>query len=633
MSRLTLTHLTFIGAAVEPASVDFGPRLTLVRGPSDTGKSFIVDAIDFMLGANALKEIPERTGYSTALLGLMLPTGEPITLSRSVNGGNIGLHNQDIRSGPLGIPDESLSGKHNPQSEGNLSRYLLAQIGLDGKRVRRNAQNVTDSLSFRNIAHLCVVDETQMQSEVSPALTGSYVSKTKEISVLKLLLQDEDDSSLVAIQSNADRTRLSGAKVEVVDRLLAGLEAQLSEAAEAGELRAQLDRLNATIEKQSSSIEELTSDRDEFAKAHTAAQNEEAETRRQLGDANALDGRFNLLLRQYNSDLGRLEMIREAGDLLGFFESGPCVFCGAEPQHQHLNDLCEGDSTNFSESVEAERRKTSALRDDLIATLVDLENQRSALRQHLAETREQATGISARLIEADRSLRPYRGDLNELLGTRTSIEKTLGVYEQIATLERMKLQIADDSKNEAAAAVSGLDLGALSEFSVEIARRLEVWGIPDATTVRYDRNEQDIVAGDQLRAAHGKGVRAVLHAAFTLALGQYCFDRDIPHPGFVVLDSPLVTYRPPDQTQIDEPTNDGVDDLVVASFYDDIQRNFNGQVIVMENTDPPTALYDESVDIPFTKLGVLGRYGFFPVSEPIQPMLPVEKGTTEETPH
>lgn len=630
MTRLTLTHLTFIGGAVEPASVEFGPRTTLVRGPSDTGKSFIVDALDFMLGANALKEIPERQGYSTALLGLLLPNGEPVTLSRSVTGGNIGLHNQDIRSGPLGIPDESLSGKHNPQSEGNLSRYLLAHVGLEGKRVRKNAQNVTDSLSFRNIAHLCVVDETQMQSEVSPALTGSYVSKTKEISVLKLLLQDEDDSSLVATQSNADRSRLSGAKVEVVDRLLADLEAQLSEAAEAGELSAQLVRLNTTIEERSSSIERLTSDRDELAKAHTAAQNEEAETRRQLGDANALNSRFMLLLRQYDSDLGRLEMIREAGDLLGYFEVGPCVFCGAEPEHQHLNDLCEGNSTYFGESVEVEQGKTGVLRGDLIATLVDLETQRGALHEHLTETQERATGISARLLEADRSLRPHRGDLNELLGRRTSLEKTLGMYEQIATLERMKLQIADDSKNETTAAVSGLDLGALREFSVEIGRWLEAWGIPDATTVRYDRNEQDIVVGDQLRAGHGKGVRAVLHAAFTLALGQYCFDRDIAHPGFVVLDSPLVTYRPPDHAQPDELADDGVDDRVIESFYDDIQRNFGGQVIVMENTDPPTALYEESVDIPFTKLVGSGRYGFFPVSERIGSTLPSEEAASDD---
>ena len=134
--------------------------------------------------------------------------------------------------------------------------------------------------------------------------------------------------------------------------------------------------------------------------------------------------------------------------------------------------------------------------------------------------------------------------------------------------------------------------------------------------MRYDRSEQDIISGDQLRAAHGKGVRAILHAAFTLALGQYCLDRDIAHPGFVVLDSPLVTYRPPDPEEAESwAGEEELNESVVASFYDDIQRSFGGQVIVMENTNPPRELAEGTTDIPFTKLVSSGRYGFFPVPE------------------
>src|SRR5699024_6485745 len=167
----------------------------------------------------------------------------------------------DIRSEPLGVPDERLAAKHNPKSEGNLSRYLLNHIGLDGKRVRKNARNETDSLSFRHLAHLCIVDETQMQAETPPGVTGSYVSRTKEISVFKLLLEDEDDSALTAVDSKQERTRLSGAKIDVIDRLLAELEAQLSETPEPEELREQIARLNNTIESQSRAIADLTAQR------------------------------------------------------------------------------------------------------------------------------------------------------------------------------------------------------------------------------------------------------------------------------------------------------------------------------------------------------------------------------------
>jgi hypothetical protein len=74
-----------------------------------------------------------------------------------------------------------------------------------------------------------------------------------------------------------------------------------------------------------------------------------------------------------------------------------------------------------------------------------------------------------------------------------------------------------------AAVVSvGISLAAIREFSDELSKRLKAWGYPEADSVRYDRIEQDIQAGDQFRSSHGKGVRAILHAAFTLGLAQYC---------------------------------------------------------------------------------------------------------------
>ena len=136
MERLTLTHLTFTGTNVAAASVDFSSHVTVIHGPSDTGKSFIVDAIDFVLGAKELKEIPEREGYSRVLLGLQLPGGEGITLARAVDGGGVALYRSDVRVEPSGPPDETLGAKHSSATSSNVSRFLLQQVGLDDKHVR-----------------------------------------------------------------------------------------------------------------------------------------------------------------------------------------------------------------------------------------------------------------------------------------------------------------------------------------------------------------------------------------------------------------------------------------------------------------------------------------------------------------
>ncbi|ORM36008.1 hypothetical protein BFL43_08380 [Williamsia sp. 1135] len=86
--------------------------------------------------------------------------------------------------------------------------------------------------------------------------------------------------------------------------------------------------------------------------------------------------------------------------------------------------------------------------------------------------------------------------------------------------------------------------------------------------------------------------------------------RAIPHPGLVVLDTPLLPYRPPD---VDSELTDAPPQDVVTAFYRNIQREAVGQMIVMENTDPDEPLGDQNVDVVFTASNH-GRYGFFPAT-------------------
>jgi len=610
MSRLRLLHITLWGANVPPSTVEFGAGLTLVRGPSDTGKSFMVEAIDFMLGGKSLKEIPERNGYSTVLLGIELPTGEKVTLTRSVAGGAFSLYHSDIRTGPLPVSDEDLAAKHNSKNETNLSMFLLKQLDLENALIRKNAQGGTVSLSFRDLAHFCIIDETKMQSDVPPAITGQYTTKTKEISTLKLLLEAEDDSSIVAVQGPQVGSRTTGAKIEVIDQLLGDLEAKLTDTPDEGELRDQSARLNRSIDDHTSTVEGLLAERSGLAEQLRVLQEAVQGARTELAEVGALQSRFGLLSAQYDSDLERLATIREAGVLLGFFTPGKCQFCGAELADQHYNHAHGVDGTAFEESVDAETAKTRALRADLALTLEDLARRGEEARSSGHDATVQAETLGARLRTLDEQLSPGHAELRELITIKSDLERSLALYAQSAELTSLRASIIDDTQADAAVISDGINLTALREFSEELAKRLEAWGYPDATSVRYDRAAQDILADDQYRSAHGKGVRAILHAAFTVGLAQYCFDRDIPHPGFVVLDSPLVTYRPPGQksAQLDQSLPTGI----VADFYRDIQTRFDGQVIVMENLDPTEPLGPDAVDVVFTKELGVGRYGFLP---------------------
>ena len=84
-------------------------------------------------------------------------------------------------------------------------------------------------------------------------------------------------------------------------------------------------------------------------------------------------------------------------------------------------------------------------------------------------------------------------------------------------------------------------------------------------------------------------MRALTHAAFSLGLEQTCRNLHLPAIGFVILDSPLVTFR---EAEADEAGLDAGTRLEVKrAFYRDLAaRVRTDQVIVVENEDPEVEL-------------------------------------------
>jgi len=148
--------------------------------------------------------------------------------------------------------------------------------------------------------------------------------------------------------------------------------------------------------------------------------------------------------------------------------------------------------------------------------------------------------------------------------------------------------------------------GETEGFSQAVELLLRQWQFPDLGRVTFSEDDQDVVISGRRRSSHGKGVRAITRASFNIGLMDYCRGRHTPHPGFVVLDSPLVVYREPDVNE------EGFSPHVKDAFYNDLARRESGQVIVLENDDPPAGIYDNANVIRFTGSDQ-GRRGFIPV--------------------
>ncbi|WP_432489556.1 hypothetical protein [Kineococcus sp. SYSU DK018] len=126
------------------------------------------------------------------------------------------------------------------------------------------------------------------------------------------------------------------------------------------------------------------------------------------------------------------------------------------------------------------------------------------------------------------------------------------------------------------------------------------------------------------REARGKGMRSVLHAAFTVALSEFCTERELPHPGFIALDTPVLTYRdaapatgdpagPEDST---DPTSEELlSSSVAQAFYRYLADDHTGQAIVLENQTPPTIDAPDCAIEYFSGTADSGRAGFYPVPD------------------
>jgi len=603
-----LARLALTGPDVEDAEVRFGAGLNVITGPSDTGKTFILECIDFLLGArDTPEEIPEASSYDKAHLDIVaLADNASYTLSRSLRGGAFLLRRPDGTETVLGE-------RHAADPEDSVSYFLLDMIGLTGKRIRKNARGETQSLSFRDLAHLAVISEEDIIRRRSPLLSGQYATRTAEKSVFRLLLSGIDDSSVVASEEpRISRARID-AKEEVLQALAQRARDQLAELAlgtESSELRSQQARVEAAYENAESRLSELGASISDIEARRRSSWTGLRQIESRLEVLRGLSERFALLRDQYESDLQRLDAIAEAGVRLSDLGVERCPVCGALPEHHDEEHRSERvDPIGVADASASEALRIRRLLSDLDTTRREISEETETLTAERSTTQSALAELGSTLAA---SLRPQAAELTQTLrGRRDERDRIRQALDLIRQLEEVEA-IADGleigtfaSQSPSSPDISARDLEA---FAQEAEQRLRAWNFPGIDRVTFSEADWDIVISGQRRTSHGKGVRAVTHAAFTTALLAYCDRRSLPHPGFVVLDSPLVVYREPDADDPELAAD------VKNSFFRDLATTFaNRQAIVLENEQPPDDLMqsDALTFIQFTKTNV-GRYGFIP---------------------
>lgn len=626
--RISLRSLTVTNGTLPPAELSFRPGLNLLIGASDTGKTYVFEIIDFMMSAkDGLRPIPESAGYERVTMVVDNSDGPPFTLRRAVGGGVFELNEFGNGLDQTATATRNLSQTHGEDPQRSLSAYLLHLVGIGKREIRKNAQGEKKALSFRHVAHLTLIDEERIIQQSSPILTpNAYTEKTTEENAFAYFLTGQDDSAIIPQENANQRKSRLATEASLLETLLAERNAELANltldasdlTARAAKLEQSIESATNTVVMSQSQISELERQRDEFTKERIARQSRAMFLMEQLK-------RLRLLGEYYKTDRARLEAVIEAARVVHDLPEGTCPLCkqplpSGEPSHAEFEAACQ-----------REVDKIARLQRDLTEAISDFEREVAGIQSRIQT-------LDTSLRELDRELRAVlvpttktaQADLQELLKTRTVVAQAATIQGTIAALQEKLTAVQTAQAQRIARPTFGnrATTSSTSEFCKVVEEILKAWKYPALGTVSFDTVKGDLVIGGQDRANKGKGYRALTYAAFTIGLMKYCRFKSIPHPGIVVLDTPINPFKGPAPTN---PT-DHVPDVVKEAFFEYLADDTSGdQIIVMENVEPPANLRERVQCVEFTRNRDVGRYGFFPPkSEQITESIVVERAPPDE---
>jgi hypothetical protein len=608
----TINKLQVEDGNKKPAEVEFFPGLNVISGLSNTGKSYIRQCFDYMVGSdNPPNGFEESRGYEKVFLEIY-GGDQNYTLERSLKGGDFLLYDDRLQNTKRIIP-EGLKAKPEPKPN-NISTFLLKLCGVDSYvKLRKNAQNETANLTFRTISHLFIVDENKIIAETSPIYTATGYANTKMKSAFSYLLTGIDDNSIVALPDKEIQKAQIEAKREVYEQIIQDIEKDLeSQKDSSSDATNNIQNIKNQIEQISNSIRESHNIIFEYQQDREKAWSGQHEAESRLIVIGELLKRFNLLNRHYLSDLQRLEFINEGEYLFEQLEFVHCPFCNTALDKPSFHKLClnrENELIKISEGCREEAIKIKTLQKDLESTVNALEFEQKSLREIAAENKKQVSYYDSLLRE---NLNPKqiteKNLLDNLLADRRLLAEIETKKSKLEELKKAKATL-DVPLPKQSRTVKGLDTFALRELGDKIEEVLEAWKFPDVGTVEFNEQKMDILIKGKPRESNGKGVRALLHSAFAVGLMLHCKEKELPHPGWILLDSPLTTFRENNESNLGEEVSGEIQN----AFFEHLSTLKSEQIIILENKIPSSNIQSKINFIEFVGHEGHGRKGFFPV--------------------
>lgn len=576
------------GKGLPDASVRFGPGPNVIAGESDTGKSYLLHCLDYIFGADELKKrIPQAESYEKLSVEFQNSAGEYLSLVRSLSGGDLSAHHCPIASID-GDGEVVVNRRRGLSKAADVTSVLFPFAGIPEAQLRKDSDGKTQRLTIRTFLPILIVDEVSVIEEQSPVLGRPGFDDTARKRMFSYMLSGKDDSSVFATEKKAIVAARLNAQVALINDLLAPLEQRLL-SNPTDESEDSIDKIDETIARVSDELLLVENERMTLMQDRDAAADIRVKAETQVLAIDQLLTRYQLLSEHYTSDLSRLDFVSEGAHYFDGLQDVTCPLCGQNMDEAHTHKAAQS-SADIYAAARAEAAKILAQRrdlDDAIASLERRREARDAERSSADGTVQAAEGRLASIVQP--AIVNGAAQLRRLNTRRLELETARNDNEQVETLRLLKAQIEQTTagSNRSKRQWEELPGKSLIALCKEIEAVLEEWKWDGEGRVEFDEKAYDIKVDGQARQSHGKGVRAVLYSAFVIALVRYCQREGLPHPGFVVIDSPLTSYkkRGTGVRGADTAVSQGVE----AAFWESLTSiSSDVQVVIVENKEPPS---------------------------------------------
>jgi hypothetical protein len=600
-----------------------GPRaLAVVAGEISTGKSSVLEFIDFCLGASGYPKHPEiRRQVRSSLLEVEL-SGEISVIERGLDSDGVAFIHAcglDAMSLPHGKTMHPVSPPGDPQS---LSTHLLEHCGLAGISLREaptKADSRTDPLSFRDVMWLCYLTNHRMDGR-QLLHEANYMQNIKLKQVIEVIFGIHDDQLAQLTDSIAtaqERRRRLDAEIKALDRFLVEQDVPTVMELEpiAARVTSELALVDREIEEIGASMLASSSFADQLRKDYAAAHRETASINAQVRDRDTLLSRLMPLRGQYTEDEKKLVFYQEVKSLFDPLRISVCPSC-----LQPLDAPATIDDGNCSLcgrvvaagedpiDVAAELDSVRARRREIDKYISEVENNLVAAQQEVRRAATVENQIQSRLdATVAQTLAPFVAQRDDLLKRRERLASEAKEAERLLKLHAglvarrdtlAKLEEALGSLRERARQLQEnrpSREAVVGDLSDRFARILSDFTFPkldDPSPPFIDSNFVPHVRGNSYRDIGSTGALTLISMAWFMAIFERAIQTGAPHPGFLMIDSPQKNLTPRADSQVED---DFADPAIVSrvwgriiSMTSDASKG-SMQVLVVDNAPPSSA--------------------------------------------